>query len=62
MSQVVLHNQLSDPDGFYEALLDAHEGLNMQASAELNARLILILANQIGDQALLTQCLALAKN
>jgi Protein of unknown function (DUF2783) len=61
MSQVALHNQLSDPDGFYEALLDAHEGLSMEASAELNARLILILANQIGDQALLAQCLALAK-
>ncbi len=57
----VLHNHLSDPDGFYEALLDAHEGLDAQNSAELNARLILILANQIGDQALLEECLALAK-
>ena len=60
MSQPVLNSQLSDPDGFYEALLDAHEGLNIDESAALNARLILILANQIGDQALLTQCLALA--
>lgn len=57
----ILSNQLSDPDGFYEALLDAHQGLDAQSSAELNARLILILANQIGDQALLVQCLALAK-
>jgi Protein of unknown function (DUF2783) len=56
-----LHNQLSDPDGFYEALLDAHDGLDGQASAEFNARLILILANQIGDQSLLLQCLELAK-
>jgi hypothetical protein len=60
-SMPVLHNQLSDPDGFYEALLDAHNGLSQQDSAELNARLILILANQIGDQALLEQCLALSK-
>ncbi|MBS7808047.1 DUF2783 domain-containing protein [Variovorax sp. PCZ-1] len=56
-----LENQFSDPDGFYEALLDAHEGLSADASVALNARLILILANQIGDQTLLAQCLALAK-
>ncbi len=56
-----LHNQLSDPDGFYEAMLDAHEGLSDDASVALNARLILILANQIGDQAMLIECLALAK-
>ncbi len=56
-----LHNQLSDPDGFYEAMLDAHEGLSEDASVALNARLILILANQIGDQPLLLECLALAK-
>ena len=56
-----LHNQLSDPDGFYEAMLDAHEGLSDDSSVALNARLILILANQIGDQAMLIECLALAK-
>ncbi len=58
---VALHSQWSDPDGFYEALLDAHEGLSLDASTALNARLILILANQIADQALLVQCLELAK-
>lgn len=61
MNTIALHNQLTDPDGFYEALLDAHDGLSPDASAALNARLILILANQIGDAALLSQCLALAK-
>lgn len=61
MNTPALHNQLSDPDGFYEALLDAHEGLGYESSVALNARLILILANQIGDHALLVQCLALAK-
>ena len=58
MNTIALHNQLTDPDGFYEALLDAHDGLSPDASAALNARLILILANQIGDAALLSQCLA----
>ncbi len=57
----VLSNQLSDPDGFYEALLDAHSGLSLEQSAAYNARLILILANQIGNTKLLEQCLALAQ-
>jgi Protein of unknown function (DUF2783) len=61
MREPALHNQLSDPDGFYEALLDAHQGLSPEASVALNARLILLLANQIGDQALLAQCLRLAQ-
>ena len=37
------------PDEFYAALLAAHENLDAKSSQELNARLILILANQIGD-------------
>lgn len=36
-------------DLFYEALIRAHEGLNDEESARLNARLVLILANQVGD-------------
>jgi Protein of unknown function (DUF2783) len=59
--QLALDNQLSDADGFYEALLDAHLGLTAEQSALLNARLILLLANQIGDQALLAQCINLAR-
>jgi hypothetical protein len=61
MTSPKLDNQLTDPDGFYEALLDAHEGKSLEESAALNARLILILANQIGDLSLLKQCLELAK-
>jgi hypothetical protein len=41
--------QVQDADTFYEQLLDAHEGLDADASALLNARLILLLANQVGD-------------
>lgn len=36
-------------DVFYAALLEAHQGLTEEESARLNARLVLILANQIGD-------------
>lgn len=47
----------TDPDGFYEALLDAHAGLSIADSHALNARLVLLLANQIGDQDVLRACL-----
>lgn len=56
----LLDNQLSDADGFYEALLDAHGGLSADESAALNARLILLLANQIGDLAVLQDCIRLS--
>jgi len=52
---------LSDPDGFYEAWLRAHEGLSDEESNDLNARLVLLLANQIGDMHLLIECLVEAR-
>ena len=56
-----LEPNLSDPDGFYEALLKAHEGLSDMESVELNARLVLVLANQIGDPATLAAAIEAAK-
>ena len=53
---------LQDADGFYEQLLDAHQGLDKQQSELLNARLILLLANQIGDAAVLSACIAAARS
>ena len=49
-----------DGDAFYEALLDAHQGLTREQSEAFNTRLILLLANQIGDARVLTDCLAAA--
>ena len=49
-----------DADAFYEQLLDAHQGLSREASEALNARLILILANQVGDARILSECIAAA--
>jgi hypothetical protein len=43
------------------SLLAAHEGLGDDASNDLNARLVLLLANQIGDQKVLLDCIAEAK-
>ena len=51
---------LQDADGFYEQLLDAHAGLSRQQSELLNARLILLLANQVGDARVLQECLRAA--
>ena len=48
-------------DDFYEALIRAHQGLSEAESHRLNARLVLILANQIDDLALLREALALAR-
>ena len=48
---------LHDADGFYEQLLDAHQGLSAQQSELLNARLILLLANQVGDAGVLRECI-----
>ena len=50
-----------DADTFYEQLLDAHQDLDAQASAMLNARLILILANQVGDAKVLKECVEAAR-
>lgn len=51
---------IPDLDGFYAELLATHEGLSDDDSIALNARLILILANHIGDRAVLTEALAAA--
>jgi hypothetical protein len=52
-----LDPNLDRPDDFYERLLTAHQGLSEQESQDLNARLILILANHIGDLGVLSQAL-----
>ena len=52
-----LEPNIPDPDGFYQELLDAHEGLTKAESDALNARLILTLANHIGDRAVLRAAL-----
>ena len=53
---------LQDADGFYEQLLNAHEGLSTEQSELLNMSLILLLANQVGDASVLRDCIESAKN
>lgn len=51
----------SPGDDFYEMLIDAHRDLSDEQSAMLNAKLILLLANQVGDLSLLREALGLAR-
>jgi hypothetical protein len=52
---------LQDADSFYEQLLDAHQGLSREQSELLNARLILLLANQVGNAEVLSECIEAAR-
>lgn len=60
MSNVTTTPNIADPDGFYAKLIDLHDGLDDDDSAALNARLVLILANHIGDRTVLDEALEMA--
>jgi Protein of unknown function (DUF2783) len=61
MPKLVTASQFSNPDAAYVALVEARRGLSDSASAELDAKLVLILANHIGDLDVLAEAIALAK-
>jgi hypothetical protein len=52
---------LSDPDGFYEELIDAQRGLSDEQAQLMNAKLVLTLANHIGDREVLREALQVAR-
>lgn len=52
---------IAKPDDFYEALIELHRGLTDDQSRQVNARLILLLANHIGDMEVLAEAMAAAK-
>jgi Protein of unknown function (DUF2783) len=52
---------LSRPDDFYQTLIDAHRGLSDEQSVKLNAKLVLLLANHIGDLTILRDALKQAR-
>ncbi|MBF6616451.1 DUF2783 domain-containing protein [Pollutimonas thiosulfatoxidans] len=49
MSQLHTESRFASPDDFYEQLIDAHRDLTTEQSHALNAALVLLLANHIGD-------------
>ena len=50
-----------DADTFYEQLLDAQAGLSPEQLQAFSARLILLLANQVGDAVVLAECIQAAR-
>ena len=61
MTHLIDTSHLPDPDSFYAELLKAHQGLTTEQSHALNAQLVLILANHIGDHDVLREALELAR-
>jgi hypothetical protein len=52
---------MAQPDDFYEALIEMHQGLDEAQSQMVNARLILLLANHVGDLTVLKEAMRLAR-
>ena len=53
--------RFADPDAAYRLIVEAHRGLSDEESRKLDAALVLILANQLGDLVALQEALALAR-
>ena len=58
---LTLSPNVEDGDGFYDELLQAHEGLDATASEALNARLVLVLCNHVGDRTVIREALRAAR-
>ena len=61
MAKLTLTRNIDLPDDFYAELIEAHDGLTKTESDALNARLVLIFANHIGDRAVLAEAIRVAK-
>ncbi|MCE8036154.1 DUF2783 domain-containing protein [Halomonas sp. MCCC 1A11062] len=60
MPRLELNPNFTDPDAFYAALTELHRERSEAESERINARLILLLANHIGDQQVLEEALTIA--
>ena len=61
MRVLKLEPNIARPDDFYEALIAIHRDLTPEQSAKVNARLVLLLANHVGDMEVLQQALEAAR-
>jgi hypothetical protein len=60
MSKLQTAPNMADPDGFYAGLLDLHKDRSETESSAINAKLILLLANHIGDPEVLREAVLAA--
>ncbi len=58
---LVTELRIGNPDDFYQELIDLHAGLSDDESQRVNAKLVLILANHIGDVAVLREAFQCAR-
>lgn len=61
MATLRTETAFANPDEFYSLLIDAHQGLTDEQSAVVNAKLILLLCNHIGDLDVIREALNLAR-
>jgi 3-(3-hydroxy-phenyl)propionate hydroxylase len=61
MATLNIEPNLAQPDDFYEALIDMHRDLSAEQSQMVNANLILLLCNHIGDFAVLRDAMNRAR-
>lgn len=56
-----LQKNIARPDDFYQELIDMQRDLSEDEARLMNAKLILILSNHIGDQTILSEAMRLAR-
>jgi 3-(3-hydroxy-phenyl)propionate hydroxylase len=61
MAMLRTEANIGDPDALYSELIELHRGLSEEQSRMANAKLILLLANHVGDMAVLRQAIAVAR-
>ncbi|WP_341703797.1 DUF2783 domain-containing protein [Ferrovibrio sp.] len=61
MGRLITESNLADPDAVYAALVAMTEGLDDAAAQAATARLVLLLANHVGDEAVLREAIAIAR-
>ena len=61
MAELITQSRFADPDAAFRALIEARRGLSPEQAAALDARLVLLLANHIGNHAVLSEAIAAAK-
>jgi 3-(3-hydroxy-phenyl)propionate hydroxylase len=61
MAKLNTDPNIARPDDVYEALIDMHRDLTREQSEAVNAKLILLLANHIGDSEVLDEAMRIAR-
>jgi len=62
MARLKIDPNLAAPDDFYAALIELHRGLSEQQSELVNAKLILLLANHVGDMEAVREAMQRARD